>query len=121
MVSVKRNLKRIMIGISGGLILLVGIIAIPYPGPGWLIVFAGLALLATEFDWARQVLDKLRGQYDRWQTWLRLQPRYVRLLVGIATGLVVVLTIYLLNGYGLLDNWLHLGMDWVHSPLPIFS
>ncbi len=40
----KRQLRRIAIGIVGGLLLVVGIIAIPYPGPGWLIVFTALAI-----------------------------------------------------------------------------
>lgn len=52
------------------LVLVVGVIAIPYPGPGWLIVFAGLAILATEFDWARRVLRYARGKYDAWTAWL---------------------------------------------------
>ena len=40
----------------GLLVLGVGILAIPYPGPGWAIVFIGLAILATEFEWARKLL-----------------------------------------------------------------
>ena len=44
---------RIVVGVVGLVVLAVGILAIPYPGPGWAIVFVGLAILATEFDWAR--------------------------------------------------------------------
>src|SRR5215468_10502274 len=43
---------RIGVGVLGGLVLVAGILMIPYPGPGWLVVFAGLAVLATEFAWA---------------------------------------------------------------------
>ncbi len=64
-----RRLKRIFVGIGGGLVVIIGIIAIPYPGPGWLIVFAGLAILATEFEWAQRILDKAKGEYDKWQAW----------------------------------------------------
>ncbi|HSX28294.1 MAG TPA: TIGR02611 family protein [Candidatus Saccharimonadales bacterium] len=39
----------------GGLIVIVGIILIPLPGPGWAIVFVGLAILATEFELAMRL------------------------------------------------------------------
>lgn len=109
--------KRISIGVVGGLIVLIGVIAIPYPGPGWLIVFAGLGILATEFEWAQRVLDRVKSKYDAWQDWLKRQPAYVKALFWILTFIVVVVTIWLLNGYGLINQWLNLGQDWVRSPL----
>ncbi|MDB5384994.1 MAG: hypothetical protein JWM11_640 [Planctomycetaceae bacterium] len=36
--------------------ILVGIVLIPGPGPGWLIVYAGVGILATEFPWAQKLL-----------------------------------------------------------------
>ncbi len=46
-------------------ILLGGIALIPLPGPGWAIVFVGLGMLALEFKWAEnlmeKVLDRLEG------------------------------------------------------------
>ena len=47
---------RIAVAVIGLAVLAVGIVAIPYPGPGWAVVFVGLAILATEFDWARRLL-----------------------------------------------------------------
>lgn len=117
----KRALQRIVVGVGGGLVLVVGIIAIPYPGPGWLIVFAGLAILATEFAWARRALDTLHKLYDSWQVWLKSRPKWQRLFVGLLTVIVVALTIYLLNGYGYLNVWLGLGWNWLQSPLPFFG
>jgi uncharacterized protein (TIGR02611 family) len=38
---------RIVVGVVGLIVLGVGILAIPYPGPGWAIVFIGLGILAT--------------------------------------------------------------------------
>ncbi len=32
-----------------------GVRLVPLPGPGWLIVFLGLAILGTEFAWARRL------------------------------------------------------------------
>lgn len=76
---------RVGIGALGTVIVAVGIVAIPSPGPGWLIVFAGLGVLATEFEWAARVLRAARGYYDRWTTWLRQQSRGVQLLVAPAS------------------------------------
>jgi hypothetical protein len=51
-----RNAKRIFVTIAGVLVILIGIVLIPLPGPGWAIVFAGLAILATEYVWAQRLL-----------------------------------------------------------------
>lgn len=117
MSKLKRGAKKFVIGIVGGVVVVVGIIAIPYPGPGWLIVFAGLAILATEFEWANRLLEFARGKYDAWVMWLKRQPLPVRLLVLGATGIVIVLTIWLLNGFGLVNRLFYLPFSWVESPL----
>ena len=121
MQKAKRHAKRTGIAIVGGLVLLVGIIAIPYPGPGWLIVFAGLAILATEFAWAQRLLDYARGKYDAWAAWLKRQHMAVRLLVLACTGIVIITTMWLLNAFGILGALLHVNAPWLHSPLGIFN
>lgn len=101
----------------GGLVLIVGIIAIPYPGPGWAIVFVGLAILATEFEWARRVLRYARRKYDAWTEWLGRQSLAVRLAVYALTGLIVIVTLYLLNAYYLIAGWVGLEeWTWLRSP-----
>lgn len=100
---------------------MVGIVAIPYPGPGWLIVFAALAILSTEFEWAGRLLRFARGYYDAWQQWLKAQSLIVKAVFWCVTAIVVVLTVWLLNGYGFLNHFLGLGQDWLDSPLPIFA
>lgn len=117
MEKAKRRMKRIAVGVAGTTVLIIGIIAIPYPGPGWLIVFTGLAILATEFAWAQRVLDVAKDKYDQWQTWLSRQPIFIKVVVWTLTAIVVILTIWLLNGYGLINEWFNLGLDWLNSPL----
>lgn len=112
-----RLVWRIGVSVVGGAVLAAGVVMIPYPGPGWLVVFAGLAILAVEFTWARRLLDYARARYDAWTDWLRRQHLAVRLGVLLLTGVVVVTTIWLLDGFGLLDRWLDLGMPWMGSPL----
>jgi uncharacterized protein (TIGR02611 family) len=116
----KRHAKRTAIGIAGGLVVIVGIIAIPYPGPGWLIVFTGLAILSTEFEWAQRILDKAKGEYDKWQAWLKHQHIAIRALVLLFTALVVVTTMWLLNVFGILMDIFHADISWLRSPLPFF-
>ncbi|MDB5168549.1 MAG: hypothetical protein JWO55_807 [Candidatus Saccharibacteria bacterium] len=112
-----RQAKKASIGIAGSVVVLIGIVAIPYPGPGWLIVFAGLAILATEFEWAQRLLDKARGKYDAWTDWIKGQSLYIKAVFVILTSIVVVTTIWLMNGYGIINDLLSLGWDWLRSPL----
>lgn len=109
--------RKIVIGVVGGIVLTAGVIMVPYPGPGWLVVFMGLAILSQEFAWAGRALDFGRVKYDAWNAWIARQSSFVKSLTFIATALVVIATIWLLNGYGLLDQWLHLNQSWLRSPL----
>ncbi len=108
--------RKTVIGIVGGTVLVVGVVMIPYPGPGWLVVFMGLALLSQEFTWAKRALVYGRGRYDAWNQWIKRQPFIIRSLTFIATSMVVVLTLWLINAYGIFNSWLHLGLPWLESP-----
>jgi uncharacterized protein (TIGR02611 family) len=108
---------RIGVGLVGGLVLIAGIVMIPYPGPGWLVVFAGLAILASEFTWAERVLRFAKGRYDAWTAWLRRQNLFVRVAVMTATGLVVLLTLWLLDVFQTVPSWFGLDWPWLSSPL----
>jgi uncharacterized protein (TIGR02611 family) len=77
------------VGVIGTAIILLGLILVPAPGPGWLIVFAGLAVLATEFPRARRLLDFGRRTLAAWTRWLTRQPWWVRAAVGIGCLAIV--------------------------------
>jgi len=117
----QRHVQKFAIGVAGGTVLLVGLVAIPYPGPGWLIVFAGLAILAQEFTWAKRALRFGRKKYDNWNDWVGRQHWSVKAVTFTLTMIVVVATIWLLNGYGLINSWFNLNQDWLQSPLSLFS
>ncbi|GLZ33414.1 TIGR02611 family protein [Lentzea sp. NBRC 105346] len=108
---------RIGVGVVGGLVLIAGILMIPYPGPGWLVVFFGLAILATEFEWAGRVLKFAKRYYDAWVDWLKRQPLWLRLVVLAGTGLVVLATLYLLNVFSLVGGWFGVHEPWLESPI----
>lgn len=109
--------RKLVVALVGMIVLLVGVVMIPYPGPGWLVVFMGLAILAQEFPWARRALNYGRAQYDYWTKWVLSQHPAIRVLLFLLTCVIVILTIWLLNGYGLIDSWFRLGQDWLISPL----
>jgi uncharacterized protein (TIGR02611 family) len=58
-------LKRVLVGVVGGLITILGVVALIAPGPGWLIIFAGLGILGTEFAWAARALKTAKGVANR--------------------------------------------------------
>lgn len=89
---------------------------IPYPGPGWLVVFAGLAILATEFTWARRALGYARARYDAWARWLARQYWAVKLSVLVGTGAVVLVTLWLLDAVSLAAGWVGVQWTWLSSP-----
>ena len=56
-----RHLKKILVLLIGGTVLLIGIILIFLPGPSFIVIPAGLAILAIEFSWARTLLKRTRN------------------------------------------------------------
>ena len=52
---------RIFIGVLGGTITVLGAIALVAPGPGVLILLAGLGILASEFAWASRAMNKTKS------------------------------------------------------------
>lgn len=64
-------IKKTVVAVIGGTVLLVGICLIFLPGPGTLVVIAGLAILATEFVWARRWLQRARELAARAKNALR--------------------------------------------------
>jgi uncharacterized protein (TIGR02611 family) len=55
-----RSSKRATVFVVGVALLVVGLIMFVTPGPGIVLVVAGLAVLATEFAWAEHLLDKAK-------------------------------------------------------------
>ena len=56
-----KRIKRIVVTVVGGTVLALGIVCIVLPGPAFLVIPAGLAILAIEFAWARRWLRSARA------------------------------------------------------------
>jgi drug/metabolite transporter (DMT)-like permease len=55
-----KHARRIVVLVIGVTLLLIGVAMIVLPGPGILVILFGLAVLATEFVWARQLLKRIK-------------------------------------------------------------
>ena len=52
--------RRIIVSVVGATVLLIGIALLVLPGPAFIVIPIGLAILATEYAWARHWLRKVR-------------------------------------------------------------
>lgn len=52
--------RRVVIGIVGASVVFVGVVMIVAPGPAFIVIPAGLAILAIEFVWARRLLRRIK-------------------------------------------------------------
>jgi uncharacterized protein (TIGR02611 family) len=112
---------RIVVGVIGLIVLGLGILAIPYPGPGWAIVFIGLGILATEFEWARRLLAYARVRYDKVMDWFKAQGLWVQALGALFTMAIVVGTLWLLGAVHWSAGIVGLEHEWLKSPIGLGS
>ncbi|MGA5304674.1 TIGR02611 family protein [Nucisporomicrobium flavum] len=87
---------RIGVGLLGAIVVAVGIVLIPLPGPGWAIVILGLAIWAVEFVWARHLLQFTKRHVQSWTRWVLQQSLPVRAVIGLA-GFVFICSVVWLS------------------------
>ncbi|MFI0789922.1 TIGR02611 family protein [Streptomyces lydicus] len=84
-----------------------GVIMLPLPGPGWLVIFAGMAVWATEFVWAQLVLRWAKRKVTE-ATQKALDPKVRRRnIILTAIGVVIIaalLAVYVWK-FGLAMPW----------------
>ena len=98
---------RIGVFTVGATVLVAGLVMMITPGPGWLAIFVGLAILATEFAWAQTALSKAKSAAEKAKE-KALDPRtrrrnqIIAVIVGLLAGAAV--TVYLVV-YGFNLPW----------------
>lgn len=112
---------RIVVGVVGLAVLGLGILAIPYPGPGWAIVFLGLGILATEFEWAHRLLHYTKERYDRVMNWFKAQGLWVQVLGFVLTAAVVIATLWLFGALSFAAGLFGVEEPWLKSPVGLGS
>jgi hypothetical protein len=93
-------MKTVVVAVLGGLLTLAGIALLVLPGPGFVLVAAGLAVLATQFEWARKPLDYAKGKaedgiHEVGRSWWRAAFAVLCALVLVAVGVVVLVGVEL--------------------------
>ena len=60
-----KYLRKLIVAIIGGTVLLIGVALIVLPGPAFIVIPVGLAILATEFAWARSALARAKAMVGK--------------------------------------------------------
>lgn len=81
---------RLGVLVVGLVVVLGGLALVPLPGPGWLLVFLGLSILASEFVWAARLLRWTKVEVASATAWALRQAFWLRVIAGTATVLMVV-------------------------------
>ncbi len=90
MTRIRQWLRRVGYDIIGWTLLVVGVIAMPLPGPGTLIVVTGLVILAQNNEWAERQLHPMKMQaYRAAKQGVKTWPR----IVGSALGGMTVVSV----------------------------
>ncbi|HEX6968637.1 MAG TPA: TIGR02611 family protein [Micromonosporaceae bacterium] len=89
------------VAIAGTIVVAIGAMLIPLPGPGWLLVIAGLGIWAIEFHWARRLLNFTRRKVHVWTQWVGRQTWPVRIGLGAVGLCFVSVVVWLSLKYGL--------------------
>ena len=109
--------KRILLEVLGWVLLLAGIAAMVLPGPGLLLMAAGLAVLSQQYTWAERLLDPvllraLRAAADGVETWPRIIASTIGALGIGAFGIVWLLDPDLPDWWPIDERWWLPGGVW---------
>jgi uncharacterized protein (TIGR02611 family) len=66
---------RVGVAALGLVVVLAGVVMLVLPGPGWVTIFIGFGIWATEFVWAQSVFASVRRKAARWTSWVRERLR----------------------------------------------
>lgn len=112
------RLYRGAVAVLGLVVVVAGLIAVPAPGPGWLIVFVGVSIWASEFEWAQRLLRWGRARLHEWNTWVFAQPWWVKGLVGLATVALVLAVFWAYVAWQGSPQWLPDAVESLLERLP---
>jgi uncharacterized protein (TIGR02611 family) len=97
-----RTFLRVFIAALGAAVVALGLVLVPLPGPGWAIVFGGLAIWAIEFAWAARLLNWVRRQVRAFAKVMSRLHWTARGALGLVTLFVVssIAWLWLKHRYG---------------------
>ena len=77
-----RHVWRVGIAVLGFVVVVAGAVMLVLPGPGWVVIFLGFAIWATEFAWADSLLASIRRRLKTVAAWLRRRPLWLWVVAG---------------------------------------
>jgi len=80
-----RTFLRVLVAALGAAVVALGLVLVPLPGPGWAIVFGGLAIWAIEFAWAARLLHWVRQRVRAFARTMGRLHWTIRAGLGLAT------------------------------------
>ncbi|HEY1119404.1 MAG TPA: PGPGW domain-containing protein [Acidimicrobiales bacterium] len=118
--------KKVLLTTLGWVLLVAGVAALVLPGPGLLLIFAGLGVLAQQYPWAERWLDPvelraLKASAEGVETWPRVVMSTV-LAVGIGVfGVLWIVQPAAPAWWPVADKWWLFGGLWTGVTLVISS
>ena len=122
---VKQAAKRWSLIALGWTLLLVGIAALPLPGPGAMIILLAMIVLATQYEWAEQRLERVRewalkGAADSVRSWPRILVAVLGVLWLVGFGVLWCVHPAAPDWWPLRESWWLIG-GWATGATLIFS
>lgn len=112
---IQLRIYRLGVGLAGLLLVVLGFLTGPIPGPGGIpLVLLGIAIWASEFEWAHRLMHWFKAQLRRFQSWTRLQQTAFWLVFFACCGLFFY-TFMLVVG---VPGWLPTTADQLLQRLP---
>ena len=110
MTQMAHALNRVFLETTGWVLLLVGLAAIPLPGPGLLITFAGLLLLSRQYAWAQRRVDVVRvravqGAAQSVASWPRIAVSFMTAALLVPVGAAWIVSPPAPGGWPLPETW----------------
>jgi uncharacterized protein (TIGR02611 family) len=92
----KHRIYRIVVGVVGTFLILLAGATGWLPGPGGIpLALLGLAVLASEFEWAQRLLHWVHEQLHRGRVWMQQQPRWVSWSSGVLTVAFICFAVWM--------------------------
>lgn len=90
-----RGPYRIAVGVVGVLLILLAVATGWLPGPGGIpLAIAGLAVLASEFEWAQRLLHPIEVRWKRFLRWSESKPAWMKVAGTVGTVALVVAAVW---------------------------
>jgi len=105
-----RHARRILLEVVGWTLVLAGIAALVLPGPGLLMLFAGLVVLSQQYEWAERRLEPVermakRAAAEGVETWPRVALSAVGALGILAFGVLWIVSPEAPGWWPVRDSW----------------